>query len=443
MIPATILHNQRQVTTIPPLLNTNFSRPNFTTSPDSARSNSQRMDISAIAEIPRRDSNQETTSPSRPNNVSSPTSTKSNNSPTDEEYPPQVQNGRTYHGYRRGLYLFPCDEQEQDRLDIFHKLFDVARFERLHYAPLYRAPTQTNGQGGVIPPPSDHGPRVLDLGCGTGIWAMDMAKLYKDAYVVGIDLAAIQPRNHPPNCDFYAPCDFESSWTLGEDSWDYIHLRMGCGSISNWPTLYRKVLAHLRPGTGWFEWVEVDFEPRCDGQLPAAMTDWYKDLKEATHGLRKPIAFPKNTQQMLEEAGFVQIDHQFVGLPLNTWPEDEHEKNVGRWYNLALSESLETLSLAPFYRGRGMDLQEIRRRAAEVKSLAFNKQIQSYHLLRIITARRPYPVSLVRKGSVDRFTSTSEPTPTIHEDPFILWALTELRNACGSATPFHLSTNDL
>lgn len=47
----------------------------------------------------------------------------------------------------------------QDRLDIYHKLFMVARRDQLHQAPMPRIE-----------------PRILDLGCGTGIWAIDMAE---------------------------------------------------------------------------------------------------------------------------------------------------------------------------------------------------------------------------------------------------------------------------
>lgn len=49
-------------------------------------------------------------------------------------------------------------------MDIYHKLFNVARREQLHQAPV---PHMTqNGDP----------PRILDVGCGTGIWAIDMAE---------------------------------------------------------------------------------------------------------------------------------------------------------------------------------------------------------------------------------------------------------------------------
>lgn len=87
------------------------------------------------------------------------------------------ENGRLYHGYRKGIYMYPCDEPEKDRMDIYHKLFLVARWEHLHEVPISRA-AET---------------RLLDLGSGTGIWAIDMADQYPKAEVIGLDLVNIQP----------------------------------------------------------------------------------------------------------------------------------------------------------------------------------------------------------------------------------------------------------
>ncbi|PTU22997.1 hypothetical protein P175DRAFT_0507754 [Aspergillus ochraceoroseus IBT 24754] len=272
------------------------------------------------------------------------------------------------------LYMLPCDEQEQDRLDIFHKLFTVARVS-----------------DGLIYAPHPTGGRFLDLGCGTGIWAIEVANKYPDAFVVGVDLAPIQPPNQPKNCEFYAPFDFESRWALGEDSWDLIHLQMGCGSVTGWPNMYRKVFAHLRPGA-WFEQVEIDFEPRCDDRSldGLAIRHWYQYLKQATAETMRPIAHnSRDTIRDLQEAGFTEIDHQIVGLPLNPWHQDEHERKVARWYHLAISESIENLSLAPFSRVFGWPLEKIQQMAADVKSEAFNKEIHAYNILHIYQARKP------------------------------------------------------
>ena len=56
-------------------------------------------------------------------------------------------------------------QDEKDKMDIFHKFFLVARRENLHSTPFIRN--------------YDPGPRILDLGTGTGIWAIDMAEYVK------------------------------------------------------------------------------------------------------------------------------------------------------------------------------------------------------------------------------------------------------------------------
>ncbi|EED13950.1 conserved hypothetical protein [Talaromyces stipitatus ATCC 10500] len=122
-----------------------------------------------------------------------------------------------------------CDEQEQDRLDLLHKAITEARIgDGLLYAPHH-----SNA-------------RVLDLGCGTRVWAVDVANKYPEAFVIGVDLTKIQPPNRPRNCDFYAPHDFEDQWTLGEDQWDVIYMQMGCGSVSSWSSLYRRVFMRFQ-----------------------------------------------------------------------------------------------------------------------------------------------------------------------------------------------------
>jgi predicted TPR repeat methyltransferase len=51
----------------------------------------------------------------------------------------------------------PNDEVQNDQLDIAHHMFLMLLGNKLHLAPIQ------NPQ------------RILDLGCGTGIWCMDMA----------------------------------------------------------------------------------------------------------------------------------------------------------------------------------------------------------------------------------------------------------------------------
>lgn len=52
--------------------------------------------------------------------------------------------------------MFPNDDAEQERLDIIHHTYLLLLNGELHMAPIVPEPT-----------------RILDIGTGTGIWAID------------------------------------------------------------------------------------------------------------------------------------------------------------------------------------------------------------------------------------------------------------------------------
>ncbi|KAF7133882.1 hypothetical protein CNMCM5793_005348 [Aspergillus hiratsukae] len=296
----------------------------------------------------------------------------------DKEAPLSIENAvehnenhRTYHGFNKGKYMLPNDEEEQDRLDF------------LHHALLH-----VTGRLTYVPHPTDG--RVLDLGCGTGIWAIDFAKKFPDAFVLGVDLSSIQPAEHPVNCNFYAPFDYEFPWQLGEESWDMIRLQMGSGSVANWPSLYRRVIAHLRPGA-WFEQIDIDLEPKCENRTleGSALYSWYHRLKRATNDAARPISLQFGTVvDQLLNAGFTDIEHEQFQLPLNRWHPDTGLQHIGHWYGRAFFDAIEPLSLAPFYRILEWPLDEIQRLVTDAKSEMLDPSIHSFQMLHIYKARK-------------------------------------------------------
>lgn len=78
----------------------------------------------------------------------------------------QEENGRRYHAYRRGRYLLPNDDIENERLDIHHELMLAVLNGKLHLAPI-----------------PENIQKAIDLGTGTGIWAIDFADQYPSAEV--------------------------------------------------------------------------------------------------------------------------------------------------------------------------------------------------------------------------------------------------------------------
>lgn len=73
-------------------------------------------------------------------------------------------NGRRYHRYRHGRYPIPNDDTEQNREDMLHNMMLEATDGKLYYAPI-----------------GTHPQKIIDLGTGTGLWAID-SKSYWNMY---------------------------------------------------------------------------------------------------------------------------------------------------------------------------------------------------------------------------------------------------------------------
>jgi len=134
------------------------------------------------------------------------------------------ENGRTYHAYQDGKYLLPNDEREQDRLDLQHHLFTLTFDGKLFTCDVEKGEKQIH--------------RVLDAGCGTGIWAIDFADEHPETEVLGIDLSPIQPAFIPPNVTFVVD-DLEQEWTFSS-RFDFIYMRMLSASILDFPAMFKK-----------------------------------------------------------------------------------------------------------------------------------------------------------------------------------------------------------
>jgi SAM-dependent methyltransferase len=134
------------------------------------------------------------------------------------------ENGRTYHAYQDGKYLLPNDEREQDRLDLQHHLFTLTFDGKLFTCDVDKGERQVR--------------RVLDAGCGTGIWAIDFADEHPETEVLGIDLSPIQPAFLPPNVTFVVD-DLEQEWSF-DDKFDFIYMRMLSASILDFSAMFKK-----------------------------------------------------------------------------------------------------------------------------------------------------------------------------------------------------------
>ncbi|KAI8648925.1 hypothetical protein NCS56_01509600 [Fusarium sp. Ph1] len=144
----------------------------------------------------------------------------------------RLENGRTYHAYKDGKYYMPNDETENNRLDLQHNLFLLTFDDKLGLSPP-KLPKFKTG-------------RVLDLGTGTGIWAIDFADEHLETGMIGVDLSPTQPESVPPNLKFEID-DVDEDWTYSLP-FNYIHSRMMNASVKTWPEYLHKMFKNLTLG---------------------------------------------------------------------------------------------------------------------------------------------------------------------------------------------------
>jgi ubiquinone/menaquinone biosynthesis C-methylase UbiE len=267
--------------------------------------------------------------------------------------------GRTFHKYKEGKYVLPNDAQEQDRLDLQHHLLLVLLQNRLHLAPI--APNPQN---------------VLDVGTGTGIWAIEFAIQNPSANVIGSDLSPIQPEFVPSNCQFEID-DAEDEWVYSQ-RFDLIHMRGLMTCFTNPRSVLEKSFNHLVPG-GYLEMQDGVFPMLCRDQTLAgtALDKWGKKCVEAGIKVGREWTNAVHYKRWMEEIGFEDVKEKVFEVATSPWPKGVRQKELGMWFQADLLDVLSS-SLPLFTRVLGWTREEIELLLVDARNDVKNKGIHSY-----------------------------------------------------------------
>ncbi|RYP90894.1 hypothetical protein DL770_002971 [Monosporascus sp. CRB-9-2] len=230
--------------------------------------------------------------------------------------------GHPYHS--AGNVFLPFDESEQRRLDSLHRLLRLCLDGEL---------TATR-----IPPDAKV---IVDIGTGTGRWAVEMAARYPGATIIGIDIASIQAKLVPKNVKFEI-ADVEKPWKMSPESVDFIQVRALAGMIRDWPALIAKAFEKLKPG-GWLEITDIrgrvlDFEGKFgEDEITPRLSRLFQQLAASVGTIFDPAP---QTPGWLHDEGFEKVAQQTEILPLGRWPRDK---------KLRARERLATAMVLPWF----------------------------------------------------------------------------------------------
>ncbi|KAF2138922.1 uncharacterized protein K452DRAFT_78114 [Aplosporella prunicola CBS 121167] len=283
------------------------------------------------------------------------------------------ENGRRYHKFCEGRYVFPNDEAEQDREDMKHAMTVAVCGDKLFFAPV-----------------GEHPSRILDLGTGTGIWCIDMGDAYPSAEVIGVDLSPIQPTWVPPNVRFLVD-DIESEWVYSAP-FDLIHIRAMAPAIKDWPGVLAAAYTHLKPGA-YLEIQEIDLaSPACDDMTMAP--DWayavYMDLvAQGLSTFNVDMRIPRKIPAMLREAGYRDVTVREIKVPLGPWAKNKLLRTCGLYMQAAVIDAMQMAINGPLCKGLGWRKEEAEVLIAKARAAVSDPKVHAYYTLYMICAQKP------------------------------------------------------
>ncbi|KAG9495479.1 hypothetical protein J7337_013728 [Fusarium musae] len=276
----------------------------------------------------------------------------------------------------------PNDEAQLEALDLIHHWLTLMLDDKLFLAPI-----------------GDNPQKILDIGTGTGIWAINVADEYPSASVIGTDITPTQPSFVPPNVEFQID-DAQLEWTFEPESFDFIHIRYLQGTIADWDRLYGQMFKALKPG-GWFQHIEPDLqmlsqnpEIKVDDEQYASLpppllftklnkvsifTRWAKIFTQVGDTIGCTFDFSNGKLSTLaKDAGFVSVTPQTHRIPVGRWPKDKKKKELGTFVGLSFSQALDGFVKLPLCEILKWSPEEMQLFAAEMRKILMNPKTQAY-----------------------------------------------------------------
>lgn len=196
-------------------------------------------------------------------------------------------------------YLLPKDAREQNRLNFQHRCLYSAIGN--HYLVPLRPDVAT----------------ILDVGTGTGIWPVEMARLFPRAHIVGVDISAASLEYTSSSSYTFCLADVLKGLPFPDRQFDYVHQRLLVAALpaTHWPSVIQELIRVTRPG-GWIELLEIGVTIEHAGPETTHLLTW---MGERSRERGFNMGLLSRLGEMLAQQGLEAIERHDIPVPLGEW----------------------------------------------------------------------------------------------------------------------------
>ncbi|CAJ0909134.1 9966_t:CDS:2 [Entrophospora sp. SA101] len=144
-------------------------------------------------------------------------------------------------------YVFPLDNDEIDRLQTQH-------FIQKHvWGGNFSAPIES-----IL---SNENSKILDVGCGTGVWTLDMASEFTKPKFFGVDIEPLYPAEIKPENVQFVNANVLTGLPFEDNTFDFVYMRfmLFAFTIADWERAVSELIRVTKVG-GFIEIMENDIQ---------------------------------------------------------------------------------------------------------------------------------------------------------------------------------------
>ncbi|KAK7961795.1 methyltransferase domain-containing protein [Apiospora aurea] len=227
--------------------------------------------------------------------------------------------------------------------------------------------------------------RVLDVGTGSGEWALDFARENPASSVLGVDLEAVTIPITVPNCNFCVG-DVEEEWQFSSGAFDYIYARSLARKFADTRRYLASVYANLNPG-GFAEFQEWITELRCPNYSleGTAIQKWNRGMLQGSASpafiLLRNVPFWRPHADKTTKPAFKQIGQELDFI--NGYPSKLADAGfrIGTLMRQNTAVVLEMYSETVFVGILGWSKEDLQTLMRDVREDLINNNIHCYAVL--------------------------------------------------------------